>query len=966
MSNLTVAGNYVFQYSLSDPTHTVSQQLTVPVYPANTAPVISSATATAATITLPTATTSLAAVTSDPDAAAITPWRPGGDVLTHWWSVQSAPAGASPVFANQGAKNTAVGGLTATGTYVFRLTAIDRTLTATKDVTVTVAPPPSVLTSITLAPTNTAVLTGATKQFTATAKDQFGAAMSPQPTFGWSVSGGGAINGSGLFTAGGTAGGPYTVTATSGGQIATASVTVTPVLVPVTVAANTTSGGSLGRYDIYELTMTESGSYANPWEDVTITAVFTSPSAKSYTVGGFYYDTATWKLRFAPMELGNWTWSLTFDNGAGKFVTGGNFTCTASGNSGFLRMQPGNTRTFITEGDSRPFYANGFNKPAYTGNGGVDAPTFPTFMAPFRAAGINMIRDNAQACHTNATNNYGNNLTVNGFNVGGSGKNNYDTALGKVEDQYYQLLHQSGFKLMLAFMLHPNLIIPNYDVSNPAVKAAAEKYHTYMLNRFSAYVDVWELGNELNSVTQTYLDTVTGICGVKDPYQHPLTISNPQGQLDESGLAVVAPHRYTPDDNLKMADLAASCQRNHATYPDKPLLYGEDGNYTPYGKYDPARYRISIWSAFTNQAGCLFWLVSFDQNSCEAGAGITNQYIGTEERALAKILANFTADFDPSAVPMTATLNPSNQMTGSVLGSAVDIAGYFTHATSHTTPLAGARVTLLIPAAGMQGQWLDPATGNTVQTFTVNSGSQILTLPTFRSDLVLRIRAAGTAPKLEFSTANYNARENQGVLTGTVTRSGSAAGAVSVTYSTRDGQAVAGTSYTAVTGTLSWADGDTAPKTFTVPLLNDNVYDGDRDFALVLSNPAGGAGLGNNADALVTLYNDDSDLVMLNATSYAVMKDAGATAITVHRVGRGVGPVSVNYDTQGGSATTSDYTPIQAGATSVTGVIKWADGDLSPKTVAIPILNNPGSSGNKTFRFELLNPQGVDMGMAYP
>jgi hypothetical protein len=41
------------------------------------------------------------------------------------------------------------------------------------------------------------------------------------------VSGGGTINSNGLFTAGSTAGGPYTVTAASGGVSGTASVTVT-------------------------------------------------------------------------------------------------------------------------------------------------------------------------------------------------------------------------------------------------------------------------------------------------------------------------------------------------------------------------------------------------------------------------------------------------------------------------------------------------------------------------------------------------------------------------------------------------------------------------------------------------------------------------------------------------------------------------------------------------------------------
>src|SRR5439155_13534330 len=66
----------------------------------------------------------------------------------------------------------------------------------------------------------------ATQQFTATAKDQFGAALAPQPAFTWSVaSGGGTVAASGLYTAPST-GGSATVQAASGTVAGTASVTI--------------------------------------------------------------------------------------------------------------------------------------------------------------------------------------------------------------------------------------------------------------------------------------------------------------------------------------------------------------------------------------------------------------------------------------------------------------------------------------------------------------------------------------------------------------------------------------------------------------------------------------------------------------------------------------------------------------------------------------------------------------------
>jgi O-glycosyl hydrolase len=129
VTDMTVAGDYLFTIEVSDPTHTVVRELTVPVYPSNpSAPVISSAVALPANVILPDDTTLLSVNTSDAD----------GDQLSHWWSVKSKPAGSSPEFSAQSLPSTNVTGLTAAGTYIFTLSVVDRTRFAKRDVTVTV------------------------------------------------------------------------------------------------------------------------------------------------------------------------------------------------------------------------------------------------------------------------------------------------------------------------------------------------------------------------------------------------------------------------------------------------------------------------------------------------------------------------------------------------------------------------------------------------------------------------------------------------------------------------------------------------------------------------------------------------------------------------------------------------------------------------------------------------------------
>ncbi len=91
-----------------------------------------------------------------------------------------------------------------------------------------------------------------TQQFTATARDQFATSLTTQPTFTWTVSGGGMISPSGLFTAGSTAGGPYTVSAASGGISGQASVTVTTNGTPIyRIDCGSTSGASPFTADQY-------------------------------------------------------------------------------------------------------------------------------------------------------------------------------------------------------------------------------------------------------------------------------------------------------------------------------------------------------------------------------------------------------------------------------------------------------------------------------------------------------------------------------------------------------------------------------------------------------------------------------------------------------------------------------------------------------------------------------------------
>ena len=159
--------------------------------------------------------------------------------LKYTWSPVDPPAPVT--YSDNGtstAKNTTAT-FSAAGTYNFIVSITDVSgFTVSSPVTVTVA---TTSTSIGVAPSSTPVTINTTKQFSATAYDQFGVALSTQPTFTWSVvSGGGSVSSSGLYTAPATAG-SATVQAAAGSIFGTASVNVTTQSAPTIVNAASAS-----------------------------------------------------------------------------------------------------------------------------------------------------------------------------------------------------------------------------------------------------------------------------------------------------------------------------------------------------------------------------------------------------------------------------------------------------------------------------------------------------------------------------------------------------------------------------------------------------------------------------------------------------------------------------------------------------------------------------------------------------
>ena len=110
----------------------------------------------------------------------------------------------------------------------------------------------------------------------------------------------------------------------------------------------------------------------------------------------------------------------------------------------------------------------------------------------------------------------------------------------------------------------------------------------------------------------------------------------------------------------------------------------------------------------------------------------------------------------------------------------------------------------------------------------------------------VRIRVAGARAKEGMDAS----------LDFAVTLNRAASHEVSVDYATEDGTAAAGADYTATSGTLVFAAGETA-KTVSVPLLDDAIDEGKETMRLKLSNPKGAYLRGIHTQAKGVIRNED-------------------------------------------------------------------------------------------------------------
>jgi MYXO-CTERM domain-containing protein len=222
--------------------------------------------------------------------------------------------------------------------------------------------------------------------------------------------------------------------------------------------------------------------------------------------------------------------------------------------------------------------------------------------------------------------------------------------------------------------------------------------------------------------------------------------------------------------------------------------------------------------------------------------------------------------------------------------------------------------------------------------------------------------AGGSPGVLSMAQDRVIATEQSGQAVLKVRRSGGSAGAVAVTYVSRDfaesayvpgARASSGTDYTAFTGRLTWPDGDVSEREIVVPIVADATEEVPEFFEVVLESPEGGAGLGAvGADVEIAGASYPVGDLRIERTTPSVF-EAETAVFFVYRDFYAQGAVSVTVRV----AASSTATPGQDFQWQDV-VLTWGDGDAVPKAIEVQTLKDKSRDSNEVLQLELVSPTG--------
>ncbi|MBT6246696.1 MAG: hypothetical protein HOI43_14860 [Gammaproteobacteria bacterium] len=213
---------------------------------------------------------------------------------------------------------------------------------------------------------------------------------------------------------------------------------------------------------------------------------------------------------------------------------------------------------------------------------------------------------------------------------------------------------------------------------------------------------------------------------------------------------------------------------------------------------------------------------------------------------------------------------------------------------------------------------------------------------------------------VEFATGNTVTWENDELARIPVHRIYDIGGAISVSYTTSNINALAERDYIATSGSLTWTDGEKSVKYIEVPII-DNAETGDgtyQQFSVELTDLSGGNAYLGKSTTLVTIVDDDfvdipENFIGVVTPMYfdtRVVEDAGSIALNFTRHLGSYGELRVQLSVDSVSNILNvGFDPNELPMLE-TDTLVWADGETGVKSITLTIPDDNSSEWTKSFR----------------
>ncbi len=478
--------------------------------------------------------------------------------------------------------------------------------------------------------------------------------------------------------------------------------------------------------------------YKNAQHDVNIRVTFTGPNETVYTVSGFYFDKNTWKVRFIPGSTGDWQWKATIKDSSYTQTDRGNFHSISSTADGFLSISSVNPHLFTIDyktefypigmqdcirdenqdGDPLEQWFPGIKKAPPVNPVSLPAYSMNDYLSLYRESGVNLWRWGAGNCAQTLWKE----LSPDG--------NRYALNEGYYTDMLFESLKRHGYHIWMSLF---SFTMPFNQHSQPGQRAILKDYLDYVVARYGAYVDVWELANEID-LTDAEIRYMSTYIRSIDPYHHPITTS--WQRPNNTYIDINSLHWYDTGCNIH-CDINIDSQINPYKELGKPTVFSEIGNRDANWDATSAdRLRILLWIGFMKNISMIYWntATSYYVNP----QGTSNIYLGPTEREYVSVFSRLIKSAGIHATQLdisssTMGVNIFSQLTSSHLLI------YLYRGTTSSSAQSASFYTVL-PFSG-NGQWIDPKSGRVIKSIDIVSGNQTITSPSFSSDLVFKLSA---------------------------------------------------------------------------------------------------------------------------------------------------------------------------------------------------------------------------------